>query len=72
LRQNLKHDKSADLEKNKEELKELLEEEITKRYYFQKARYEASFKNDEDIQAALKLFEDSLKYKEILRPALKK
>ena len=72
LRQNLKHDKSADLEKNKEELKELLEEEITKRYYFQKARYEASFKNDEDIRAALKLFEDSLKYKEILKPALKK
>jgi carboxyl-terminal processing protease len=66
LKSNLKHDKQADLEKNKEELKQLLEEEIARRYYYQRARYEASFKHDEDVQEALKLFSDMNRYRTIL------
>ncbi len=72
LKQNLSHDKQADIDKNKAEICELLEQEITRRYYFQKARYEASFKSDEDIQEALKLFANPSRYKELLKPTAKK
>lgn len=66
LKQNLNHDKLADLEKNKAEIVKLLEAEIAERYYFQKAQYEMSFKHDDDVQEALKLFSDMPKYKDIL------
>lgn len=72
LKHNLQHDKQADLEKNKTEIMELLDEEIARRYYFQKARYEASFLHDEDVQEALKLFSDVSKYKDLLKAAAKK
>lgn len=66
LRDKLKHDKESDIEKNKKEIVDLLEEEITRRYYFQKARYESSFAHDEDVQEALKLFSDKSRYQQIL------
>ena len=72
LRQNLTHDKGADIDKNKAEIKELLEEEIARRYYYQNARYEASFKSDEDIQEALKLFANPAQYQALLKPTAKK
>ena len=68
LKHNLQHDKQADLQKNKEEITQLLDEEISRRYYFQKARYEASFKNDEDVQEALKILTDKAKYQSLLKP----
>ncbi len=66
LKQNLGHDKQADLDKNKAEIIELMEAEIAKRYYFQKAQYEMAFKHDDDVQEALKLFADKERYKTIL------
>lgn len=66
LKQNLNHDKQADLEKNKAEIIELIEAEIAKRYYFQRAQYEMAFKHDEDVQEALKLFADMNKYRQLL------
>jgi carboxyl-terminal processing protease len=66
LKQNLGHDKQADLDRNKAEIIELLEAEIAERYYFQKAQYEMSFKHDDDVQEALKLFGDMERYKTIL------
>lgn len=72
LKQNLTHDKQADIDKNKEEISKLLEEEIARRYYYQKARYEASFKNDDDIQEALKLFADPARYQSLLKASAKK
>jgi carboxyl-terminal processing protease len=72
LKQNLTHDKQADIDKNKEEISELLQEEIARRYYYQRARYEASFKSDEDIQEALKLFADPARYQSLLKETAKK
>ncbi len=69
LKQQLNHDKEADIDKNKSEIVDLLEEEIARRYYFQKARYEASFAHDEDVQEALKVFADKGRYQELLKPA---
>jgi carboxyl-terminal processing protease len=72
LKQNLSHDKQADIDKNKAEMMELLEEEIARRYYFQKARYEASFRGDEDIQEALRLFASPEQYTTLLKGPIKK
>lgn len=66
LKQQLNHDKQADIDKSKAEIIELLQEEIAKRYYLQRARYEATFKTDEDIQAAIKLFAEPVRYTSIL------
>ncbi|MFI5220787.1 MAG: S41 family peptidase [Bacteroidia bacterium] len=72
LKHNLQHDKSADIEKNKKEILALLEEEIAKRYFYQKGHFEASFNNDEDILEALSLFADKSRYDNILKPLAKK
>jgi carboxyl-terminal processing protease len=72
MKKELQHDKKADIEKNKEEIKLLLEEEIAKRYYFQKAHYETAFDHDEDILEALKVLADKYKYESILKPVAKK
>jgi len=66
LKAHLSHDKQADLERNKEEVMRILEEEILRRYYFQRARYEYSFRTDEDIKAALKVLDNQEEYKKIL------
>lgn len=66
LKATLTHDKQADLDKNRSELCELLQEEIARRYYFQKARYESTFSIDEDVQEALKIVKDKKRYAEIL------
>jgi carboxyl-terminal processing protease len=66
LKQNLSRDKQADLDKNKTEIIALLESEIAKRYYFQKAEYEMAAKHDEDVKLAIKLLNDLPRYNAIL------
>jgi carboxyl-terminal processing protease len=66
LKQNLSRDKQDDLDKNKTEIIELLESEIAKRYYFQKAQYEMAAKHDEDVKVAIKLLNDLPRYNAIL------
>lgn len=68
MKNQLKHDKQADLDKNKEELVSLIEEEIVRRYFYQKGRTEASFAHDLDIQESLKILADPIKYKATLSP----
>ena len=66
LKQNLTRDKQADLDKNKTEIIALLESEIAKRYYFQKAEYEMAAMHDEDVKVAIKLLNDLPRYLAIL------
>lgn len=68
MKTQLKHDKQADLDKNKEEIISLIEEEIVRRYYYQKGRTEASFAHDEDIKEALSIFADPTRYQKTLAP----
>lgn len=72
LKKNLAHDKQADLDKNKDEIIELLTEEIARRYYYQRARYETGLKADDDVKEAVGLLSNSSKYKGILAPKAKK
>jgi carboxyl-terminal processing protease len=66
LKTQINHNKENDLQTFKAEIKELLEEEIVSRYYLQKGVVEASFDNDEDVQAALKIFNDQPGFNKIL------
>lgn len=44
------------IERNKDEVKKMLEEEIIERYYFQRGRIEKVIRDDEEIEHALKAF----------------
>jgi carboxyl-terminal processing protease len=66
LRKQMGHNKDNDLITFKVEIKEMLEEEIVSRYYLQKGLIEASFDDDEDIQAALKVLNNPVEYSKIL------
>ena len=58
--------KERDLEKFKEEIKTLLENEIVSRYYFQKGRAKDSFRNDHNIEKALEILKNKTQYNTIL------
>lgn len=66
MKNQLKLDKLADLDRHKEEIVSLLEEEIVRRYYFQKGRTEASFAHDREVREALSLLADPTRYNSIL------
>lgn len=59
----LMHDKVTDLQLNKQEVKEMLENEIVSRYYYQNGRIETSFDTDPEVQAALKALRDPAVYR---------
>lgn len=66
LKNKLIHSKKEDLKKHKDEIKQLLEEEIASRYFYQKGRLEASLKSDIEVSEAVKVLNDAAKYKTIL------
>ena len=58
LRTKLLASKKNDLKQHKQEIKELLENEIVSRYYFEKGRYEAHFKYDSELDKAVNILQD--------------
>ncbi|UII28574.1 S41 family peptidase [Fulvivirga maritima] len=66
LKTKVKHNKELDLETFQDEIAQALEVEIAARYFYQKGEIEASFRNDEDVQKAISVLNDSQKYKSIL------
>jgi len=67
----LKQDRSNDLEKNKQDVTELLQEEIMSRYYYQKGRIKASLSFDKDTKVAMDILENPQLYHAILSGAHK-
>jgi len=59
--------KKNDMVKNKEEIKELLEEEIASRYYYDKGRIEMAMKTDKDAQTGIALLNDAHRYDSIVK-----
>jgi carboxyl-terminal processing protease len=55
------------LEKNKSQICQILENEIVSRYYFQKGRTIDAFRNDESIKKAFSIFENTQQYNTILK-----
>jgi carboxyl-terminal processing protease len=59
--------KKSDLQQHKDEIKQVLENEIASRYYFEKGRYETNFKYDKELAQAVKIMQD----KELVASILK-
>lgn len=72
LKKKMMHDKNSDLIKNKEEIREILQDEIVSRYFYQNGRIEASFDYDPDIKKGMEALTDKNVYTQIFtRPAVK-
>lgn len=59
----------ADLERNKKEVKLLLNDEIVRRYYYQKGGIQLQLRDDKELKEASKLLGDEKTYKEKLHLA---
>ncbi len=66
LEKTLKPNKSSDLEKNKEELIQVIENEIVSRYYFQSGRIENALIHDNFLKEAIKVLNSRSDYDRIL------
>jgi len=66
LKAKLAHNKKDDVQKNKDEIMQVLEEEIVSRYYYQEGRIEATFDHDSDITKAVDVITRSSMYSSIL------
>jgi len=62
----LKQDKGEDVNKYKDDIKDILKSEIASRYYYEAGRIQASFGGDQDVQEALRLFNNPSEYQKIL------
>ncbi len=62
----LNHNNDTDLELFREEITQLLNEEIISRYHFQKGRIVNSLNNDNQVITALKIINDTLRYPRLI------
>jgi len=67
LKAKMMDSKKNDLQLHKEEIKQVLENEIASRYFFEKGRYETNFKYDKELAQAIKVMQD----KELVASILK-
>ena len=59
--------KKNDLQIHRDEIKQVLENEIVSRYYFEKGRYETNFKYDKELAQAVKVMQDKTVLADILK-----
>ena len=67
LKAKLISSKKNDLQQNKDEIKQVLENEIASRYYYEKGRYEANFKYDKELAESVKIMQDKNQVAAILK-----
>ncbi|MGZ3872812.1 MAG: S41 family peptidase [Mucilaginibacter sp.] len=67
LKTKMAASKKNDLQLHKDEIKQVLENEIASRYYFEKGRYESNFKYDKELAQAVKVMQDKEMIASILR-----
>lgn len=58
--------KKNDLQQNRDEIKQVLENEIASRYFYEKGRYETNFKYDREMAQSVKLMQDKSQIAAIL------
>lgn len=66
LHKKMLHNKNEDLITHKKEISQFLKEEIVSRYYYQKGRIQASFGGDTELDSAIKILTDKVKYQNLL------
>ncbi len=67
LKAKLAATKRNDLQLHKAEIKQILENEIASRYFYEKGRYEANFKYDREVAQAVKTMQDKPQLASILK-----
>ena len=66
LENKARHNKEHDLIEFSSEIKSVLEEQIVEHYYLMKGNFESSFEHDTQVQAAIKLLDDTNEYNNLL------
>lgn len=66
LMKKVKGSREKDIDIYESQIRELLQNEIVSRYYYQKGRILNAFNTDEAIEEAIKVLKDPVNYKEIL------
>jgi carboxyl-terminal processing protease len=66
LKLKIQHNKENDLVKFRDEIKEVLENEIVTRYYLNDGTLESSFDDDPQVQAAVEVLNDPARYNTLL------
>jgi len=67
LKNKMAASKKNDLQLHKDEIKQVLQNEIASRYYFEKGRYESNFKYDKELAEAVKVMQDKPMIASILK-----
>ena len=67
LKAKMAASKKNDLQLHKDEIKQVLENEIAGRYYYEKGRYETNFKYDKELAQAVKVMQDKEMIAQILK-----
>ena len=66
LESKVMHNKEQDLKEFASELKSILEESIVDKYYLMRGNFEATFDDDVQVQSAIKILQDSVRYNSLL------
>ncbi|MDF2434280.1 MAG: carboxyl-terminal processing protease [Mucilaginibacter sp.] len=67
LKARMDASKKNDLQLHKDEIKQVLENEIASRYYFDKGRFETNFKYDKELAQAVKVMKDKNQVASVLK-----
>ncbi len=67
LKDKASHNKEAELQQFKEEIKQILEAEIVARYYLEKGQTEFTLQQDPEIKEAIEILSNTSKYEKILK-----
>ena len=67
LADKMQQNKKDDLERNKDDIIEILTAEIMSRYYYQKGRIRAGLNFDDEVEKAVEVLQDSEQYNNILK-----
>ncbi|RFZ92516.1 S41 family peptidase [Mucilaginibacter conchicola] len=67
LKAKMAANKQSDLQMHKDEIKQVLENEISSRYAYEKGRYEANFKYDRELAEAVKTMQNKTQLASILK-----
>lgn len=68
LYQKVKASKEKDLDLFKDQIKDLVQNEIVSRYYFQEGRIINAFLDDKSLKSAIEVLQDTKRYNAILKP----
>ncbi len=71
LKAKLKHDVARDMDREKENIMMLLEQDIITAYHFQAGAIEASLNHDRQLREAERLINDEKEYRKLLEPSKK-